>query len=84
MTIKQDIFFSLMCFQGMAISVLGPTLEDLATNVNKNISNLSYIFVGRSSGYAGGSLLGGILFDFVNPHLLLGKALENKQTPLKM
>uniref|UniRef100_A0A672LNQ1 Major facilitator superfamily domain containing 4B n=1 Tax=Sinocyclocheilus grahami TaxID=75366 RepID=A0A672LNQ1_SINGR len=58
----------------MAISVLGPTFEDLAVNVNKNISNLSYIFVGRSSGYIGGSLLGGILFDCMNPHLLLGKA----------
>lgn len=60
---------------GMAISVLGPTFEDLATNVNKNISHLSYIFVGRASGYIGGSLLGGILFDCVNPHLLLGFAL---------
>lgn len=60
---------------GMAISVLGPTFEDLAVNVNKNISNLSYIFVGRSSGYIGGSLLGGILFDCVNPHLLLGFSL---------
>lgn len=59
--------------QGMCISVLGPTLEDLAINVNKNISNISYIFVGRSVGYIGGSLLGGILFDCMNPHLLLGK-----------
>ncbi|XP_049333783.1 sodium-dependent glucose transporter 1 [Astyanax mexicanus] len=57
---------------GMCISVLGPTLEDLAKNVNKNISNISYIFAGRATGYIGGSLLGGILFDFVNPHLLLG------------
>ncbi|XP_057208180.1 sodium-dependent glucose transporter 1-like [Triplophysa rosa] len=60
---------------GMAISVLGPTLEDLASNVNKSISNLSYIFVGRSAGYAGGSLLGGILFDIVSPHMLLGLSL---------
>ncbi|XP_028460867.1 LOW QUALITY PROTEIN: sodium-dependent glucose transporter 1 [Perca flavescens] len=57
---------------GMCISVLGPTFEDLAVNVKKNISNISYIFVGRSSGYIGGSLLAGILFDFMNPHLLLG------------
>ncbi|XP_076129266.1 sodium-dependent glucose transporter 1 isoform X1 [Alosa pseudoharengus] len=57
---------------GMCISVLGPTLGDLANNVNKNISNISYIFVGRSVGYIGGSLLGGILFDCMNPHLLLG------------
>ncbi|XP_071334534.1 sodium-dependent glucose transporter 1 [Trachinotus anak] len=57
---------------GMSISVLGPTFEDLAVNVKKNISNISYIFVGRSAGYIGGSLLGGILFDCMNPHLLLG------------
>ncbi|XP_051265866.1 sodium-dependent glucose transporter 1 [Dicentrarchus labrax] len=57
---------------GMSISVLGPTFEDLAVNVKKNISNISYIFVGRSAGYIGGSLVGGILFDCMNPHLLLG------------
>ncbi|KAM4522867.1 sodium-dependent glucose transporter 1 isoform 2-T4 [Odontesthes bonariensis] len=56
----------------MSISVLGPTFEDLAVNVNKNISNISYIFVGRSAGYIGGSLVGGLLFDCMNPHLLLG------------
>lgn len=57
---------------GMSISVLGPTFEDLAVNVKKNISNISYIFVGRSAGYICGSLLGGILFDCTSPHLLLG------------
>ncbi|CAB1416103.1 unnamed protein product [Pleuronectes platessa] len=57
---------------GMSISVLGPTFEDLAVNVKKNISNLSYIFVGRSAGYIGGSLVGGLLFDCMSPHLLLG------------
>ncbi|XP_076611863.1 sodium-dependent glucose transporter 1 isoform X2 [Chaetodon auriga] len=56
----------------MSISVLGPTFEDLAVNVKQNISNISYIFVGRSAGYIGGSLFGGILFDCMNPHLLLG------------
>lgn len=58
----------------MCISVLGPTLEDLATNVNKNISNISYIFAGRATGYIAGSLLGGLLFDLLNSHLLLGKS----------
>ncbi|XP_037607651.1 sodium-dependent glucose transporter 1 isoform X1 [Sebastes umbrosus] len=57
---------------GMSIAVLGPTFEDLAVNVNKNISNISYIIAGRSAGYIGGSLLAGILFDCMNPHLLLG------------
>lgn len=60
---------------GMCISVLGPTLEDLATNLNKNISNISYIFACRATGYIAGSLLGGILFDLINPHLLLGFAM---------
>ncbi|KAM9496992.1 sodium-dependent glucose transporter 1 [Clarias gariepinus] len=60
---------------GMCISVLGPTLEDLATNVNKNISNISYIFAGRATGYIAGSLLGGLLFDLLNSHLLLGFAM---------
>ncbi|XP_034964973.1 sodium-dependent glucose transporter 1 isoform X1 [Zootoca vivipara] len=57
---------------GMAIAILGPTFEDLAANVNKNVSQISYIFVGRSSGYFGGSLIGGILFDCMNAQLLLG------------
>ncbi|XP_077408335.1 sodium-dependent glucose transporter 1 isoform X2 [Vanacampus margaritifer] len=57
---------------GMGISVIGPTFEDLALNVKKDISNISYIFVGRSAGYIGGSLLGGVLFDCMNPNLLLG------------
>ncbi|KAJ8270776.1 hypothetical protein GJAV_G00119160 [Gymnothorax javanicus] len=57
---------------GMGISVLGPTFEDLAINVRQDISNISYIFVGRSMGYIGGSVLAGILFDFINHHLLLG------------
>ncbi|MEQ2183569.1 Sodium-dependent glucose transporter 1, partial [Goodea atripinnis] len=58
--------------QGMGISVLGPTFEDLAANVHKNISDISYIFIGRAAGYIGGSLIGGILFELMNPHILLG------------
>lgn len=58
----------------MGTSVLGPTLGDLATNVEQNISNISYIFVGRSGGYMLGSILAGILFDFINHQLLLGKS----------
>ncbi|KAM9154289.1 sodium-dependent glucose transporter 1 isoform 2-T2 [Pangshura tecta] len=57
---------------GMSIAVLGPTFQDLAANVNKNVSDIYYIFVGRSLGYLGGSVIGGIIFDCMNPHLLLG------------
>uniref|UniRef100_UPI00398E8E8A sodium-dependent glucose transporter 1 isoform X2 n=1 Tax=Pristiophorus japonicus TaxID=55135 RepID=UPI00398E8E8A len=58
--------------EGMSIAILGPTFQELATNMNKNISDISYIFVGRSLGYVGGSLIGGFMFDCVNNHLLLG------------
>ena len=60
----------------MAIAILGPTFQDLAENVNKNVSQISYVFVGRSFGYFSGSLLGGILTDCMNVQLLLGKYTE--------
>lgn len=64
-------------FQGMSIAILGPTFQDLAANVNKNVSDIYYIFMGRSLGYLGGSVIGGIIFDCMNPHLLLGKCTQN-------
>ncbi|KAM7340597.1 hypothetical protein ACRRTK_001212 [Alexandromys fortis] len=57
---------------GVGAAVLGPTFPDLARNVNRNISSLSEIFVGRALGYLGGSVVGGVLFDCMNHFLLLG------------
>ncbi|NXJ21975.1 MFS4B protein, partial [Dicrurus megarhynchus] len=56
---------------GMSIAVLGPTFPNLAANVRKNVSDIYYIFVGRSLGYLGGSVVGGGLFDCMNASLLL-------------
>ncbi|XP_004874054.1 sodium-dependent glucose transporter 1C-like isoform X1 [Heterocephalus glaber] len=56
----------------MSVGILGPTFQDLAMNVNRNISSLSIIFVGRASGFFCGSMIGGILFDCMNHFLLLG------------
>ncbi|NXL83325.1 MFS4B protein, partial [Alectura lathami] len=56
---------------GMSIAVLGPTFQNLADNVRRNVTDIYYIFVGRSLGYLGGSVLGGILFDHMNAHLLI-------------
>uniref|UniRef100_H0UX07 Uncharacterized protein n=1 Tax=Cavia porcellus TaxID=10141 RepID=H0UX07_CAVPO len=53
-------------------AVLGPTFQDLARNVNQNMSSLSEIFVGRALGYLGGCAIGGVLFDRMNHFLLLG------------
>ncbi|NXQ35296.1 MFS4B protein, partial [Alaudala cheleensis] len=56
---------------GMSIAVLGPTFPNLAANVGKNVSDIFYVFVGRSLGYLGGSVVGGVLFDCMNAALLL-------------
>ncbi|XP_021107688.1 sodium-dependent glucose transporter 1C-like [Heterocephalus glaber] len=60
---------------GMTVAILGPTFQDLARNVNQNMSSLSQIFVGRALGYLGGSVIGGILFDCISHFLLLGVSL---------
>ncbi|XP_054424616.1 LOW QUALITY PROTEIN: sodium-dependent glucose transporter 1 [Pteronotus mesoamericanus] len=60
---------------GLSVSILGPTFQDLATNVNHNISSLSLIFVGRAFGYLSGSVIGGVLFDAMNHFLLLGMSM---------
>ncbi|NXR09610.1 MFS4B protein, partial [Semnornis frantzii] len=57
---------------GMGVAVLGPTFDNLAANVGKDVSDMYYIFVGRSVGFLGGSVLGGVLFDCMNAHLLIG------------
>lgn len=57
----------------MSVAILGPTFQDLATNVNRNISSLSLIFVGRAFGFLSGSVIGGVLLDIMNHFLLLGK-----------
>ncbi|XP_052607405.1 LOW QUALITY PROTEIN: sodium-dependent glucose transporter 1A-like [Peromyscus californicus insignis] len=56
----------------MSVAILGPTFQDLAANVNRNISSLSLIFVGRASGFLCGTMIGGILFDHMNQFFLLG------------
>lgn len=60
----------------MSVAILGPTFQDLAENVNRNISSLSLIFVGRASGYLCGSMIGGVLFGCINHFLLLGVSLS--------
>nr|XP_008536392.1 PREDICTED: sodium-dependent glucose transporter 1 [Equus przewalskii] len=60
---------------GMSVAILGPTFPDLAVNVNRNMSSLSVVFVGRAFGYLGGSVIGGVLFDSMNPFLLLGMSM---------
>ncbi|XP_031202959.1 sodium-dependent glucose transporter 1-like [Mastomys coucha] len=60
---------------GMTVAILGPTFPDLARNVNRSVSSLSDIFVGRALGYLCGSVVGGVLSDCMNHFLLLGMSM---------
>ena len=57
----------------MSVAIRGPTFQDLAANVNRNISGLSLMFVGRASGFLCGTMIGGVLFDHTYQFFLLGE-----------
>ncbi|XP_042909070.2 sodium-dependent glucose transporter 1-like, partial [Parasteatoda tepidariorum] len=48
---------------GLCIAITGPTLIDLTHIVNTDIKTIAFIYAARSSGYIGGSFIGGIIFD---------------------
>jgi len=60
---------------GMASAALGPSLPGLAEHTRSRMAEISILFVARSSGYLGGSLLGGRLFDRIAGHPVMGVAL---------
>ena len=66
-----------MAFVGLGLvgAVLGPTLPALAELTRTSISQISILFVARSVGYLGGSILGGNLFDRIPGHPLMALTL---------
>ena len=66
-----------MSFVGLGLvgAVLGPTLPALAELTRTSISQISILFVARSVGYLGGSILGGNLFDRIPGHPLMALTL---------
>ena len=50
----------LFYFQGLCIAIPGPTLLDLSARTRTDIEQISRVFTGRSVGYLGGSILGGM------------------------
>lgn len=60
---------------GLVSASLGPTLPGLASQTGAPLSRISLLFVGRSTGYLLGCLLGGRLFDRAPGHPVLVGAL---------
>ncbi|XP_077995957.1 sodium-dependent glucose transporter 1A-like [Glandiceps talaboti] len=55
----------------MSVGIIGPSLPDFQLNTGVNVDHIALIFATCSIGYAIGSILGGILFDKLDNHLLL-------------
>lgn len=80
-------YFSAFVMLGATTAVLGPTLTDLADNTGATLAQVSVLFTAKSAGYLVGSLLGGWLYDRIQPHrvmplALLGMALTLGLSPL--
>jgi len=59
----------MFCFgivQGLCFAIPGPTLMDLEENTGSTVGQISLIFTSRSVGYLFGSIVGGVLFDYLN------------------
>jgi fucose permease len=68
-------YFAAFIALGMASAALGPSLPGLAEHTRSRMAAISILFVARSSGYLGGSLLGGRLYDRIAGHPVMGTAL---------
>lgn len=60
---------------GLVSASLGPTLHGLAANTGSSLSQISYLFLARSSGYLLGSVLAGRVYDRTPGHPLMVGAL---------
>lgn len=56
---------------GLVSASLGPTLNGLAENTSSTLSQISYLFLARSSGYLLGSILAGRVYDRMAGHPLM-------------
>lgn len=56
---------------GLVSASLGPTLHGLAENTSSTLSQISYLFLARSSGYLLGSILAGRVYDRMAGHPLM-------------
>lgn len=53
---------------GLSLSVLGPALTELRDRSGSGIGDIGILFVGQSTGYVVGSLVGGRLYDRMRGH----------------
>ena len=64
-------YYACLVALGLVVASLGPTLPGLAAQTGAALSQISYLFLARSTGYLTGSLLLGRLYDRVPGHPLM-------------
>jgi len=69
------IYFSANLVFGAACNIIGPTLPNLARNVNITDTGMSQVLLTSGSGALVGSFAGGYTVDRVRGHLVLGSAM---------
>lgn len=69
--VKTAVLYLVFFTVGLSVAIPGPTLLDLQLLTNSTLSQITYILSSRSAGYAIGSIVGGILIDFVDQQLVL-------------
>ncbi len=74
MTPTRTYFFAFAGL-GMVMSVLGPTLPDLAAHTGTDLGDVGLLFTARSVGYLAGVLLAGRWYDRVAGHPIMGGTL---------
>ncbi len=67
-------YFAAIMALGLMSASLGPTLPGLAEQTGSAISQISFLFLARSTGYMLGSLLGGKALDMLPGHSVLAVA----------
>ena len=60
---------------GLTFSILGPTLQTLATQTHSSLTDISLLFIARSIGSLAGSVGGGRLFDRFAGHKVVAVAM---------
>jgi len=76
LTIARTIaYYASFIVLGLVTSSLGPTLQGLADHTGTRLSEISFVFLARASGYLLGSLLAGRVYDRLPGHWAMGGVL---------
>ncbi len=77
LTIARTIaYYASFIVLGCVASSLGPTLQGLADHTGTLLSEISFVFLARSSGYLLGSILAGRVYDRLPGHWVMGGVLS--------